>query len=140
MQAFPLLPTCEERLERVGEEFLIEFLRRATERHPKNAVALAELAHCLTRIGRLDEGLDADRRLVRLQPDNPTVHYNLACSLALLGRPDEALDALEAAVQLGFDDPSHLENDEDLESLRDEVRFRDLLRRLDRERPDLSSR
>lgn len=137
---FPIEPASRERLERLGEDFLIEFLRRDTQRHPKNALALAELAHRLTSNGRIEEGLDVDRRLVRLQPDEPIVHYNLGCSLALLGRTDEALDALERSIELGFANPGHLESDEDLASLRDEVRFRDLVRRLNRERPDLSSR
>jgi len=121
-------------LDRLGEEFLADFLGREVERHPWNAPALADLAHVLTRLGRLEEGLAIDLRLVRLEPDNPTVHYNLACSLALLGRTDESLDALEASVAFGYDDAEHLIADDDLASLREDERFVSLMRKLERER------
>ncbi len=127
---FSLPRPLRGRLDRLGQEFLAAFLQAATARHPRNVEALAELAGVLTRLGRLEEGLAADEKLVGLVPENPTVHYNLACSLALLGRKDSALDALERAVDLGYDDPGHLVADEDLISLRDEARFRDLVIRL----------
>jgi Flp pilus assembly protein TadD len=118
-------------LDRLGQEFLADILGREVERHPRNLSALADLAHVLTRLGRLEDGLAIDRRLVRLEPDNPTVHYNLACSLALLGRKEEALDALEAAVANGYDDVEHLLADEDLALLREERRFRGLAQKLE---------
>ncbi len=126
----PLGPQAQDRLERLGQEFLLEVLRRETERHPENVEALAELAHVLTRLGRLEEGLATDARLVELAPRNPTVHYNLACSLALLGRFPSALDALEKAVELGYDDLDHLMEDGDLASLRSEERFQRLIEHL----------
>lgn len=119
-----------EALDAVGREFLADILTRETERHPDNVAALADLAHVLTRLGRLEEGLLVDRRLVRLDPENPTAHYNLACSLALLGRAQEALDALYRAADNGYDDLEHLLEDPDLVGLRDEPRFRALSRRL----------
>ncbi len=140
MRPFPLNSSTRERLEPLGYEFLAEILTRATERDSSNVTALAELAHVLTRSGRLEEGLAVDYRLVRLVPENPTVHYNLACSLALLERLDAALDALERAVELGYDDPDHLVSDEDLVSLRPQARFAALVRRLGGEPLDLSSR
>lgn len=125
--ALSLPPDLEERLERLGQEFLVEFLGRALARHPDNFAALSELATLLTRLGRLEEGLAADERLVRLAPGDPTVHYNLACSLALLARSEDALDALERAVALGYRDTGHLLEDEDLASLRSTRRFQALL-------------
>ena len=116
------------------------FFERECERHPRNLPALAELAHALTRLGRLEAGLQADLRLMRLVPDNPTVHYNLACSLTLLGKPDEALDALERAIECGYDDAGHMVHDEDLRSLEHEFRFQRMVRSLEAEAADLSSR
>jgi tetratricopeptide (TPR) repeat protein len=113
-----------------GLEFLARFLQIECRRHPRNVEALAELGHALTRLGRIGEGLEVDRRLVRLAPDNSTVHYNLACSLSLLGRSDEALDALERSVELGYSDAEHLLADEDLERLHDEPRFLEVVRKL----------
>lgn len=124
--------STRERLERLGLEFLAEVLRRDTRRHAENVPALAELAHVLTRLGRVEEGLRTDLALVRLVPQDPTVHYNLACSYALLGEVESALDALEAAVSHGYDDVEHLATDADLETLHDEERYRRILRTLER--------
>ena len=129
---FELPPEAALRLERVGQEFLPEFLGRATRRHPGNVEALAELAGILTQLGRLEEGLAADESLAELVPGNATVHYNLACSQALLGRRGDALSSLERAETLGYSDAQHLREDEDLATLRGEVRFQALLERLER--------
>src|SRR5262249_1738458 len=126
----PFPPAVQERLERLGDEFLAEILGRASARHPDDVGVLSELAATLTRIGRLEEGLAADERLVRLAPEDPTVPYNLGCSLALLGRADRALDALEHAFALGYRDTEHLLADDDLATLRDEPRYHRLVERL----------
>ncbi|MDP6540875.1 MAG: BTAD domain-containing putative transcriptional regulator [Planctomycetota bacterium] len=123
-------PRLRETLDRVGTRFLTMFFEIETHRHPDNLDALAELGQLYTRLGRWENGLGVDRRLVRLVPHNPTVHYNLACSLALLGRSDDALDALERSVELGYDDFEFLQSDPDLVSLRNEARFRGLVRLL----------
>lgn len=127
-------PATAERLDRLGAEFLADFLGRSTARHPENLEALAELATTLTRLGRHAEGLAVDEQLVQRAPKDPTVHYNLACSLALCGRFGTALDALERAVELGYSDLKHLLEDEDLASIRKEERFRTLVERLRRAR------
>jgi tetratricopeptide (TPR) repeat protein len=131
--ALALPPDLLERLDHLGLEFLAEILGRASARHPDDLGPLTELATILTRLGRLQEGLAADERLVRLAPDDPTVRYNLACSLALLGRTQDALDALEYAFVLGYRDTAHLLADDDIESLRAEPRFQALVARLQAE-------
>ena len=119
-----------DRLARLGDEFLAEFLGRELTRRPDNLDAISERAHALTRLGRHREAFALDRALVDALPDDPVVRYNFACSLALLGRTDAALDALERALDLGFDDHTQLAGDDDLAILRDEPRFRNLLARL----------
>lgn len=130
--ALTLPPELEERIERLGLEFLAELLGRSLHVHPDRFDVLSEYASVLTRLGRLEEGLEADRRLVVLAPEDPTVHYNLACSLALVGRSSEALDSLERAVELGYRDAEHLLVDEDLALLRDSPRWARLLEELER--------
>jgi tetratricopeptide (TPR) repeat protein len=115
------------RVERLGLEFSIEFHSIARRHRPDDLEVLAELGHAYTRLGRIDEGLAVDRRLVALAPDNPTVHYNLACSLALAGEFDAALASLEESVRLGYGDVTHLLDDEDLISLREMPRFQSLV-------------
>lgn len=126
------MPPASPRFDRLGLEFLADFLGRARQHRPDNLEALAELGAVYTRLGRFREGLDIDRRLVALDPANPTVHYNLACSLALCGEREGALDALEEALRHGYDDAAHLSSDDDLKSLRDEPRFLAFVERLTR--------
>lgn len=126
------LPPASPQFDRLGLEFLADFLGRARHHRPDNLEALAELGAVYTRLGRYSEGLDIDRRLVALDPANPTVHYNLACSLALCGETAGALDALEQALQHGYDDAAHLSSDDDLKALRGEPRFLAFVERLSR--------
>jgi hypothetical protein len=58
------------------------------------------------------------------------VLYNVACIYALGGKPQEALDCLDKAVRNGFGHREWLENDSDLDSLRQDPRFEALLKRL----------
>jgi hypothetical protein len=69
-----------------------------------------------------------DKRLVHLRPNDPLAHYNLACSFALLKRPDLSLKTLRRAVELGYRDFRYMREDRDLESIRRDPRFRQLLR------------
>jgi len=117
-------------LDALGLDFLAGFLGAEIARHPENLGAWVELGHVYTRAKRFEEGLAVDQELVRRAPKDSTVRYNLACSLALLGRKEEALDALEQSVALGYGDPEHLLADDDLASLREEERFRGIVRGL----------
>jgi len=120
----------DPQIERLGQEFLVDFYAEELARHPDNDPVRFELAHLYTRLGRYAEGLAADRELLRRHPDDPIVRYNLACSLALSGREEEAYAGLERAIALGWSDAEHMEGDEDLASLRGQPRFEALLSRL----------
>lgn len=124
-----LEPTTQRKLERIGDEFAADVLRFETERH-HNVPALFELGAVLTRLGRYEEGLAVDHRLVKLEPDQPVLHYNLACSLALLQKSDEAFAALERAIELGYDDLEHLKRDRDLQHLREDARFQQMIQKI----------
>ena len=89
----------DPQIERLGQEFLVEFYAEELARHPDNDPVRFELAHLYTRLGRYAEGLAADRELLRRHPDDPIVRYNLACSLALSGLKDEALQRLREPLQ-----------------------------------------
>lgn len=129
MQFSPIKLSAEQqrRIDELGQGFLQEFLEVEISRHPENVQALAELGQVYTNRGLCQQGLEVDLRLVSLIPEDPTVHYNLGCSYALLGQASSALDALELAVRLGFADFRLMSGDDDLASLREELRFRALL-------------
>lgn len=64
----------------------------------------------------------------------PTVPYNAACCFARLGRTDEAFKYLDLSLQNGLHGLDHLKNDPDLESIRSDIRWDDVVRRCEANR------
>jgi tetratricopeptide (TPR) repeat protein len=114
--------------ERPQLDFELEFFEALIQRVPDFADVLRAQASNLTAKGLLKEGLKVDQRLVQVRPGDPTAHYNLACRYALLRQPDLALTTLRRAVELGYRDFRYMIQDRDLDSIRKDPRFRDLLR------------
>ncbi len=68
----------------------------------------------------LEEGLER-------RPGSPSLYYNLACLEAIEGQPDSALAALEMAIEIRPEVAGWARGDADLESLRNDARFRALV-------------
>ncbi len=112
---------------RAVEVAFLEGVRARLPGHP----AVVETLGCLyTEMGRYEDGLAADRDMVRLQPRSPTAWYNLACSLSLTGQPDAAFAALDKAIALGYDDAEWMQDDDDFAPIKNDPRFERLLARL----------
>jgi len=109
----------------------IQFLESVNRRIPDHLLALKALGDLYTTSGRIEEGLDVDKKLSSLCPDDSLVWYNLGCSLSLTGANDEALEALQQAVRLGYSDSAWMRKDEDLQTLRHDPRFKDILLQID---------
>src|SRR5262249_36102875 len=109
-------------------DFELNFFGGILERNPDYVDVLRVMGNNLTLKGRYAQGLQIDKRLVQLRPTDSLAHYNLACSYALLKRPDMALKALRRAVELGYRDFRYMREDRDLDSIRHDPRFRQLLR------------
>ncbi len=111
-------------------QFEIEFFEAVHRRCPAYTEVVGLLGGLYTKVGRITDGLKMDRKLVRLDPGNPTAHYNLACSLALCRKRPDALRSLRKALSLGYDDLDWMQQDPDLEGLKDDPEFQQLLRQL----------
>lgn len=111
-------------------EFEIRFFESVLSRDPAYTDVVEILGGLYTKHGRIADGLKMDRRLVKLQPRNATAHYNLACSLALSKRKSDALRSLRAAVELGYDDFDWMQQDPDLDPLKEHPSFVALLDQL----------
>jgi|TARA_B110000438_G_scaffold293046_1_gene332285 tetratricopeptide (TPR) repeat protein len=107
--------------------FEIEFLECILREPGEHLDVLEMLAGYYTRVGRIDDGLALDQKLVVLQPDNATALYNLACSLALKERKAEAVARLREAIENGYDDFSWMLRDPDLNGLQPFPPFQALL-------------
>ena len=95
-------------------DFELSFFESLQKRMPSDVRVVSVLAHLYTKTGRIDKGLQMDRKLVRLQPEDPLTHYNLACRLALKGRKADALKVLRTAITLGYHDFNWMHHAPDL--------------------------
>lgn len=116
----------------IGHADLVEmdFLEKVMKRVPSDVDVLEALGDLYTRVGRYEDGLAVDRKLVELEPGDMTIWYNYGCSLALLKHREEALKALHRAIELGYSDHEWMSSDSDLQSLRDDKDFKTLLKRM----------
>ena len=111
-------------------EFIVWFLEGVLENYPNYIECLMYLGNAYTAMGKYDEGLQIDLRLKKLRPCDSIVHYNLACSYSLLGKIKLSLTALGKSIELGYDDVQYIEDDADLDRLRDEEGYKILVNKL----------
>jgi adenylate cyclase len=105
----------------------IELIERHIEMNPHDTRALCIGANQLSNVGEVDQGLAmAEEALVRGE-NEPLVLYNIACFFALKGETDRSIELLKRALERGWGDRAWLETDSDLDSLRDDPRFQQIL-------------
>jgi adenylate cyclase len=83
-------------------------------------------------LGEVELGLQWADRALSMAPDDPHVRYNVACAYSQAKEIDRAIECLEEAEAI-LRQPSYLrwiENDSDLDALRDDPRFQALVARL----------
>jgi adenylate cyclase len=95
-----------------------------------NGSAMAAMFTCLLGIGETDRAKEWARRAVLIDPDNLIMRYNLACDLTInLHDFDLALEFLSPVLQkTGYEQLQWTKSDPDLDALRDEPRFQDMIR------------
>ncbi|MFO8013199.1 MAG: hypothetical protein R6X20_07830 [Phycisphaerae bacterium] len=120
------------RFEESQETFEIRFLEDLLARVGEAPDILSHLGYLYTQAGRHRDALVVDIRLVTLRPRDPVAHYNLACSYSNLGRINKGFAALKKALDLGFSDVEQIQEDGDLENLRNHPRWGELLSVLNR--------
>ena len=93
------------------------------EQHPDNARAYVLAAGALQYLGEHDKAKRFVETALRIGPESQDTQYNAACFFARAGEADKALDCLER----GMHDPDWIENDSDLDAIRDHPRYRQLI-------------
>ena len=108
----------------------IESYKQAIEINPDYADAHYNLGYTYDELGKYKDAIESYKQAIRIDPDYADAHYNLACSYSLLGDVNKALESLGRSIDLGFDDIKHIENDSDLNGLRDEAGYKKLINKL----------
>lgn len=75
------------------------------------------------------EAIEAFSHSIALGYRQATAMYNVACGFALLDDKENALFWLERSFAVGFDQPDLLRSDSDLDVLRSDARFKELVQR-----------
>jgi len=100
---------------------------RLARRAPKSDGPWYDLGKELLDAGSYDLAQKAFEAAAQRANDPGNALYNAACALALKGESKAALDALQRAVEQGFDDVHQLKKDDDLDAVRDDARFAEIV-------------
>ena len=95
----------------------------------KDTVAQAGSArhYALHFLGHDKEALEWIDSIIADDPDNASLYYDKSCLLARMGQNDEAVNALRIAFEKGYRAFSHVENDDDMNPLRNHPDFMPLV-------------
>lgn len=108
-------------------------LKKAIKIDPKYALGYYDLGVILAKKpGKRDEAMRCFNKALALEPDDLTqawTHYSIACLHALAGDKEAALRSFEAALAKGLRERKHIDEDKDLDRLRLDPRFTELMRK-----------
>jgi serine/threonine protein kinase/tetratricopeptide (TPR) repeat protein len=108
----------------------LKIAEKHLELNPDDARALYLSAIALIQQGAREKALERAELAYTIDSSEPVVLYNVACVHALGGMPDKAIDYLDQAIQNGFGHREWIDNDSDLDSLRDHPRFQSLRQKI----------
>jgi serine/threonine protein kinase/tetratricopeptide (TPR) repeat protein len=100
------------------------------DQNPDDARALNLGAGIWSNLGQTEKALEWANRSLEIDREDPQLLYNVACVYAIEGMKEEALKCLERAIDKGYGHLEWMEHDSDLNSLRNDKRFKALLERV----------
>ena len=101
-------------------------IEKHLEKHPDDQRALALASGAMQETGNTEKAEFYAERALAVDPDNEQTLYNLACYYAQADQPGKAMDLLEHCVH----SKGWMQNDTDLDSLRELPRFKAYVHRL----------
>jgi serine/threonine-protein kinase len=117
-------------------EAAANLLKEVLERNPRLDGIRPIYATCLSALGRHEEARAQITEQVKdVAAADHDISYWLASVYALEGERDLAFEWLERAIALGNENKQWFESDPNWETLRDDPRFQDLMRKIERSRP-----
>lgn len=114
--------------EELFARFELGLYEAALEGDKGNLDVLVALGEIYDRKGLVEKGLEVDMKLVQIRPEEASYQYRLACRHSVLGHIDPAFTALTRAIQLGYNKLDHLRENPDLDNLKKDRRYQEILR------------
>jgi serine/threonine protein kinase/Tfp pilus assembly protein PilF len=138
LRALRLLPQVYRSLGRQEDvrrsnERVVVLAERHLELNPTDAQALVRGANALADLGEPERGLEWVNRVMETGTDDALLLYNAGCFYSLAGKADEAFDALQRSFEAGHLDHEWMRHDSDLDPIRDDPRFEELLAAMEAE-------
>ena len=136
IRALQLLPQVYRSLGRPKSvrstsERRLALAERLLELDPDDVQVLLYGANALANLGERSRSLEWAERVLKAETDDALVLYNIACFYSIAGEADLAIQALEKSYEAGLADPEWMAQDSDLDSLRDLVRYKALVERME---------
>jgi tetratricopeptide (TPR) repeat protein len=110
---------------KAAEAAYLKILNQDTE----NFEARAQLGSVYLRLGDFEKSKIYLQKAMNLRPEDSRPYYNMACTYAKMRETEGAIALLKQAVAKGFKDFEWMRRDPDLESVRNDPRFRNLTER-----------
>ena len=135
-QAPLLLDSVLRKLGRIDEAIKYSWIgiKRAEESiraHPENSRPAQLGSATLAALGEKDRAMDWLSRAMAIDPNDANCIYNAACTYAQMGEAEKAVELLERWCQeAGNEWTGWVAHDTDLDPIRDDPRFKDLMARV----------
>lgn len=118
-----LLEQGQEEMQQGNFKQAAELFQKVVDQDANIGIAWQQLGYCLHMAGDLDAAIPVHKKAATFDQFKAVSLYNLGCAYALKKDADKAFDYLNQAAAAGFDRVSLVEEDSDLDSLRDDPRF-----------------
>jgi serine/threonine protein kinase/Tfp pilus assembly protein PilF len=105
----------------------LKLMESTLELNPDDARAANLAAGVFASLGEAENAIKYGERSLAIDPEDPMLLYNIACMYASLGRVDQAISCLERSVDKGFGHKEWIDNDPDLESIRNSPKYQSIV-------------
>lgn len=109
------------------KESAIDHYQIALKIQPRLKKAIEKIGLVYASQGNYKKSLHYFNNLVLLEPENAKLYYNIACILSIQNRVQDSIEALQIAVLKGYQNIEQIEKDEDLNNIRTDKRYKDLI-------------
>ncbi|MEM7199691.1 MAG: tetratricopeptide repeat protein [Planctomycetota bacterium] len=104
--------------------------KQITQLAPDDGQAWLMLGYSLHGGKEYDKALEAHHKAAEFANVAPTATYNIACVHSLKGDTDQAIEWLQKAVKVGFNNVSHVATDTDMDNVRGDPRFAEVVQKM----------